>query len=93
MKKLAFALVLVFSGIASAYTVPVCVQVCPTTAGPGDEVTLTAYDEDGVKVDLTEWDGGGIGIESNFWPCDPPWHPSACRGRRNSEVHDGRMLV
>jgi len=70
-RTLVFALVLGLAGIASAYTIPVCVQVCPTDAGPGDEVTLTAYDEDGVKVDLTEWDGGGIGIESNFWPCDP----------------------
>ncbi len=59
---------LVFTGIASAYTVPVCVQVCPTDAGPGDEITLTAYDAEGVKVDLSEWTGG---VESNFWPCNP----------------------
>ena len=66
--KLAFALVLVFSGITSAYTVPVCVQVCPTDAGPGDEVTLTAFDENGEQVDLTEWTGG---VETGFWDCDP----------------------
>ncbi len=58
----------VFSGIASAQVEPVCIQVCPTDAGPGDEVTLTAIDENGDQVDLTEWTGG---VESNFAGCDP----------------------
>ncbi|MHC5140141.1 MAG: hypothetical protein ACYSOF_09725 [Planctomycetota bacterium] len=71
MKKvtmLVFVLVLCITGIASAYTVPVCVQVCPTDAGPGDEITLTAFDENGEQVDLTEWTGG---VETGFWDCDP----------------------
>jgi len=60
MKKLImFSMVIaiavpLFSGIASAQAVePVCIQVCPTDAGPGDEVTLTAFDENGEQVDLT----------------------------------------
>jgi len=74
MKKLImFSMVIaialpVLSGIASAQVEPVCIQVCPTDAGPGDEVTLTAFDENGEQVDLTEWTGG---VESNFAGCDP----------------------
>ncbi len=53
-----------FSGIASA-NVPTCVTICPAGAGPDDLITLTAYDEEGVKVDLSLWT---CGIEMNFAP-------------------------
>ena len=43
--------------------VPVCLVISPTDAGPDDEITVTAYDEEGVKVDLSEWTGG---VEMNF---------------------------
>ncbi|MHC5179818.1 MAG: CotH kinase family protein, partial [Planctomycetota bacterium] len=48
--------------------VPACLTISPTDAGPGDEVTLTAYDEFGEMVDLTEWTGG---IETGPWDCGP----------------------
>jgi hypothetical protein len=48
--------------------VPFCLTISPTDAGPGDEVTLTAFDENGEQVDLTEWTGG---VETGFWDCDP----------------------
>jgi hypothetical protein len=41
-----------FSGIASAQ--PVCLVVCPTDAGDGDEVTVTAYDENDEWVDFSD---------------------------------------
>jgi len=43
--------------------VPACIMISPTDAGPDDEITVTAYDEEGVKVDLSEWTGG---VEMNF---------------------------
>jgi hypothetical protein len=42
--------------------VPVCLTVSPTDAGPDDEITLTAYDEEGEFVDLSEF----VGVEMNF---------------------------
>ncbi|MHC5062194.1 MAG: hypothetical protein ACYTFK_14110, partial [Planctomycetota bacterium] len=69
MKKLLIlTLVFCITGIVSAVEDPVCFTISPTTAGPGDDITLTAYDASDNFVDLTEWTGG---IETNFWPCDP----------------------
>jgi hypothetical protein len=56
----------VLSGIASA-NVPTCITICPPGAGPDDLITLTAYDEEGVWVDLSLWSGG---VEMNFAPLD-----------------------
>ena len=51
-----------FTGIANAQNAPVCITICPAGAGPDDEITLTAYDEEGEFVDLSEF----VGVEMNF---------------------------
>ncbi|MHC5061342.1 MAG: hypothetical protein ACYTFK_09700, partial [Planctomycetota bacterium] len=66
--KLAFALVLVFSGITSAQNVPACITVCPPDAGVDETITLTAYDEFGDKVDLSEFDGVEVCFEGSGDP-------------------------
>ncbi len=54
----------VFSGIASAQNVPVCITVCPPGIIADETITLTAIDEFGDKVDLSEFDVVGIAFEN-----------------------------
>ena len=59
-----FALMLCLAGIAGAQNPPDCLRICPAGAGPDDEITITAYDEFGAKVDLSET----AVVEMNWWP-------------------------
>ena len=64
---LAYAFVLVFSGITSAQ--PVCFTIGPTNAVAGDEITMTGYDENGDFFDLSTLDV----FESNFHGIGDPF--------------------
>jgi beta-lactam-binding protein with PASTA domain len=52
-------------GAAPTVGDPACIVISPTTAGPGDNITLTAYDSNNQFVDLTNWSL----VETGPWNC------------------------
>jgi hypothetical protein len=85
---LAYALVLVISGITSAQ--PVCFTICPANAVAGDEITMTGYDENGVFFDLST-----LGVfESNFHGIGDPYYSLLKVGDdlTNIDIVDGRVV-
>jgi hypothetical protein len=85
---LAYALVLVFSGITSAQ--PVCFTICPTNAVAGDEITMTGYDENSDFFDLSTLDV----FESNFHGIGDPFFPLLKVGDdlTNIDIVDGIVV-
>lgn len=55
-KLMVLFIVLCLAGIAGAQNPPVCVTICPADAGPDDEVTVSAYDENVDWLDLSTFD-------------------------------------
>ena len=78
----------IFSGIANAELV--CLTICPTFAVPGDDITLTGYDENGDFFDLETLDT----FESNFHGIGDPYYPLLKAGDEltNIEIVDGTIV-
>ena len=67
MKKLIMffmVLMLCLGFVGEAKAQPVCLVVCPTNAGDGDEVTVSAYDENDEWFDLSGLDYVTLGFSS-----------------------------
>jgi hypothetical protein len=65
---------------------PACVTICPTDAGPNDEITLSVYDEEGEFFDLSEITGG---VEIEFY--DPEGYFYIEPG--DDEMVDGSVVI
>jgi hypothetical protein len=89
MKKLimfSMVLMLCLGFVGEAKADPDCVTICPTDAGPDDEITLTVYDEEGEFYDLTQITGG---VSITFWEPDAEFYIEP----GDPEMVDGSVVI